>query len=175
MTVLVYERGTLREVTMVNKLRFIDLYAGIGGFRYGIEQSELKAECVWSCEIDKYARQVYKKHWEEPEASDVQNKAYWLGFITGDGGTREYELKIRISEKEHLESFKDDIGSEHKISKRSDGCYELGISRKKVVDDLISLGIVSDKCHKNISLPEGANRYLDRKKDKFDKFMDEAD
>ena len=29
-------------------------------------------ECVWSCEIDKYCRQVYRYRWEEPEGEDVR-------------------------------------------------------------------------------------------------------
>lgn len=28
-------------------------------------------QCVGSCEIDKYARYIYKRHWEEPEFSDI--------------------------------------------------------------------------------------------------------
>jgi len=51
--------------------KFIDLYAGIGGFRYGFEKQGHK--CVWSCEIDEYARQVYRRHWEEPEAKDIRD------------------------------------------------------------------------------------------------------
>jgi len=51
-------------------LRFIDLYAGIGGFRLGFEREG--HECVWSCEIDKYCRQVYRYWWEEPEGEDVR-------------------------------------------------------------------------------------------------------
>lgn len=51
--------------------KYIDLFCGIGGFRYGLEQAEL-GECVWSCDTDDYARSVYKKHWNEPEASDIR-------------------------------------------------------------------------------------------------------
>ncbi|MGM0255311.1 DNA (cytosine-5)-methyltransferase 1 [Enterococcus sp. AZ095b] len=37
---------------------FIDLFAGVGGFRMGMEKAGHK--CVGFCEIDKYARQSYK-------------------------------------------------------------------------------------------------------------------
>jgi DNA (cytosine-5)-methyltransferase 1 len=40
------------------KLRFLDLFAGIGGFRLALEQAGHK--CVGFCEIDKFARQTYK-------------------------------------------------------------------------------------------------------------------
>lgn len=39
-------------------LKFIDLFAGIGGFRFGMESA--KHECVAFCEIDKFARASYK-------------------------------------------------------------------------------------------------------------------
>ena len=37
--------------------RFLDVFAGIGGFRFGFEPAG--GECVWSCEIDPYARRTY--------------------------------------------------------------------------------------------------------------------
>jgi len=39
-------------------MRFLDLFAGIGGFRLALEQAGHK--CVGFCEIDKFARQTYK-------------------------------------------------------------------------------------------------------------------
>ena len=39
-------------------MKFLDLFAGIGGFRLGMESSG--HECVGFCEIDKYARASYK-------------------------------------------------------------------------------------------------------------------
>ncbi|EFD87481.1 hypothetical protein AWRIB429_2008 [Oenococcus oeni AWRIB429] len=39
-------------------MKFLDLFAGIGGFRLGLEQAG--HECVGFCEIDKFARQSYK-------------------------------------------------------------------------------------------------------------------
>ena len=41
-------------------MKFYDLFAGIGGFRLGFERAG--HECVGSCEIDKYARQIYAKN-----------------------------------------------------------------------------------------------------------------
>ena len=43
---------------MGEKLRFLDVFAGIGGFRLALEQAGHK--CIGFCEIDKFARQTYK-------------------------------------------------------------------------------------------------------------------
>ena len=40
------------------KYKFIDLFSGIGGFRLALEA--LGHECIFSCEIDKYARKTYE-------------------------------------------------------------------------------------------------------------------
>lgn len=39
------------------KYRFLDIFAGIGGFRFGLEPAG--GVCVWSCEINRYARRTY--------------------------------------------------------------------------------------------------------------------
>lgn len=39
-------------------MKFLDLFAGIGGFRFGMEAAG--HECVGFCEIDKFARESYK-------------------------------------------------------------------------------------------------------------------
>ena len=74
-------------------MRFIELFAGIGGFRYGLErvcteksqqgiqgvgdsqgqpeqctnQRSNRFTCVWANEIDKYAAQIYRKNFGEGE------------------------------------------------------------------------------------------------------------
>ena len=51
-------------------MKFYDLFAGIGGFRIGFERAG--HECVGSCEIDKYARQIYAKNFgHEPTERDA--------------------------------------------------------------------------------------------------------
>ena len=45
------------------KITFIDLFAGIGGFRLGMENTGF--ECVHSCEIDPHACQVYRRNFGE--------------------------------------------------------------------------------------------------------------
>lgn len=54
-------------------MKFLDLFAGIGGFRLGlINQCH---ECIGFCEIDKFARQSYKAIYEtegEIEFHDIR-------------------------------------------------------------------------------------------------------
>ena len=48
---------------------FIDLFAGIGGFRIALES--FGSECVFSSEWDKYARNVYKTNFGNLPAGDI--------------------------------------------------------------------------------------------------------
>lgn len=54
-------------------MKFIDLFSGIGGFRLGFERVG-GYECVWSCDWDKYANQVYRYKFGEENhfAGDVR-------------------------------------------------------------------------------------------------------
>ncbi|WP_373110312.1 DNA cytosine methyltransferase [Streptococcus anginosus] len=50
-------------------MKFLDLFAGIGGFRLGMESAG--HECVGFCEIDKFARKSYKAiHNNQPRIAD---------------------------------------------------------------------------------------------------------
>ena len=52
-------------------MKYIELFAGIGGFRKGLEQASDKYVCVWANEWDKYAGQIYKKHFKEIDQRDI--------------------------------------------------------------------------------------------------------
>ncbi len=49
--------------------RFIDLFAGLGGFRLALES--FGAECVYSSEWDKAAQEVYRKNFGETPDGDI--------------------------------------------------------------------------------------------------------
>lgn len=54
---------------MTDKLKFIDLFAGIGGFRLGFEKAGYA--CVFSSEIDKNCQAVYESNFGEKPFGDV--------------------------------------------------------------------------------------------------------
>lgn len=58
-----------KKVEDKNNLKFIDLFAGIGGFRRAGEENGM--ECVFSSEIDKFACDVYKNNFGEIPQGDI--------------------------------------------------------------------------------------------------------
>jgi len=52
------------RVTMMNKLKVLDLFSGIGGFSLGLERTG-GFKTVAFCEIEEYPRRVLAKHWPE--------------------------------------------------------------------------------------------------------------
>jgi DNA (cytosine-5)-methyltransferase 1 len=54
---------------MLENYRFIDLFAGIGGFRIALES--FGAKCVFSSEWDKHAQKVYQANFGELPAGDI--------------------------------------------------------------------------------------------------------
>jgi len=50
-------------------VKFIDLFAGMGGFRIALERNE--SECVYSSEWDKYAQITYKNNFGELPEGDI--------------------------------------------------------------------------------------------------------
>ncbi|WBX76374.1 DNA cytosine methyltransferase [Tenacibaculum ovolyticum] len=53
--------------------KFIDLFAGIGGFRLALQN--LKGKCVFTSEWDKYSKQTYKANFGETPFGDITKKA----------------------------------------------------------------------------------------------------
>ncbi len=54
----------------LEKIKFIDLFAGIGGFRIALES--FGAKCVFSSEIDSYAIQTYKENFNDIPRGDIR-------------------------------------------------------------------------------------------------------
>ena len=90
------------------------------------------------------------------EKIDTPKKAYWLGFITADGGINKNNSKLSIctADLEILEKFKNDIQSEHKISeinnfdKRTNKIYHeysIQVTNEIFVSNIVKWGITNNK------------------------------
>lgn len=61
-------------------MRFVSLFAGVGGFDLGLERAG--HECIGQVEIDKHSNYVLKKHWPNvPRWDDVQTAKGWADEI----------------------------------------------------------------------------------------------
>lgn len=78
---------------------------------------------------------------------DTEEKAYWLGFLCGDGCV--YDNYIRISLKyndvEHLKKFKSFLNAESIKIIQKDSYCSFSIGCKKIADDLKNNGCVEKK------------------------------
>lgn len=54
---------------MNNSFKFVDLFAGIGGFHAAL--ADMGGECVFACEIDKNAASIYELNWNMKPAGDI--------------------------------------------------------------------------------------------------------
>ncbi len=86
---------------------------------------------------------------------DSEAKAYWLGFIQGDGtiawdGVRRNKLNLRVelqvADKGHIRKLLDDMESTHPIRTRPEGnMVYASIRSNKLCDHLILLGVTPRK------------------------------
>ncbi len=62
-------------ITYPKPMRYIDLFCGIGGFRYAAQSAfkkiGLSGKCVFSSDIDKYAQESYAANFSEVPAGDI--------------------------------------------------------------------------------------------------------
>src|SRR4051812_7166233 len=67
------KRAYVRRIGSMNfrqHFRFIDIFAGIGGFRIALEK--LGGECVFSSEWDKYSQKTYTAWFGETPTGDIR-------------------------------------------------------------------------------------------------------
>jgi len=64
------------KVAKAKEFTYIDLFAGIGGFRYAIKNcNELDGTCLFSSEKDKYCQLTYEKNYGEKPEGDIRSKS----------------------------------------------------------------------------------------------------
>jgi len=78
----------------MKQIRFIELFAGVGGFRYGLENvtaskgkqslaismGTQQFTCVYANEWDKYAAQIYRRHYGEIDTRDIRDVSEFPDF-----------------------------------------------------------------------------------------------
>lgn len=67
------ERERRSQSAATAPLKFIDLFCGIGGFRYAFERAG--CECVFSSDWNKYAQQTYAANFNETPHGDIHSVA----------------------------------------------------------------------------------------------------
>lgn len=93
--------------------------------------------------------------------SDInsEEKAYWLGFITGDGHVYQnkkgnycsVQIQLDYIDNEHVLKFKNAIKSEHKVSHPINAGYSnhmmsrISVNSQKLATDLVNLGVTPKK------------------------------
>ena len=87
-----------------------------------------------------------------------RDNAYWLGIILADGNiSKDFKrLELTLKDKEHIERFKNDLKSEHKIHTREingTSYYRLSFNDRNIVNDLYNLGILPNKSNIDFHLP----------------------
>ncbi len=62
---------------MIKTIRFIDLFCGIGGFRYAIQdvakQLGIQAKCVFSSDVDPHCQKAYEANFHEKPTGDIHH------------------------------------------------------------------------------------------------------
>ena len=62
----------------MERIKFIDLFCGIGGFRVAMEEAcrdnDIIPDCVFSSDIDKYCQDSYENNFGERPFGDIVEK-----------------------------------------------------------------------------------------------------
>lgn len=85
---------------------------------------------------------------------DTEEKAYWLGFIFGDGGVYKNRFKLELSniDEAHLYKFNNSISSNYLIKHYKKSSF-ITITSKDMLKTFIKYGIVYRKTYETNKLP----------------------
>jgi hypothetical protein len=107
-------------------------------------------------------KDINKSYFDEIDTSE---KAYWLGFLYGDGSvvkntenSNGVQLAVQESDREVIENYKDALESEHTITE-SNGAVSLNFWTDSLVSDLKRHGLTRNKTRSD-STPNLTNNIL---------------
>ena len=110
-----------------------------------------------------YKKQKYKFNINYFEIIDTEEKAYWLGFLYGDGNVYKNILSLYIDkiDKLHVEKFRECLQSNHPIHYvKRDNTVKIVIINKKTVKDLGRWGCIPNKSLNLYKLPNIADKLM---------------
>ena len=61
------------ENVINNKLKYIDLFCGLGAFHTAFNKSEKQYECVFACDINENVRKIYEENYDIKPYGDINN------------------------------------------------------------------------------------------------------
>ena len=72
---LFFTLSVVEKKKLPSTIKFIDLFCGIGGFRYASQQAfeklGIKGQCMFSSDIDKFAAESYEANFNEKPLGDI--------------------------------------------------------------------------------------------------------
>lgn len=72
---LFYKMPEIKRDNLPAKIKFIDLFCGIGGFRFAcrnaFEKLNIEGQCLFSSDIDKFAQESYRANFNETPVGDI--------------------------------------------------------------------------------------------------------
>ncbi len=99
------------------KIKFIDLFAGVGGFRLGLEKVSNKYECVWSNQWEptkknQIASEIYKKRFGNNNHSNIDiakvksSEIPFCNLLVGGFPCQDYSVAKTLSQSKGIEGKK---------------------------------------------------------------------
>ena len=114
-----------------------------------------QSKCRWNKGYNDMSKKKYNVNENYFDKIDTEEKSYWLGFLYADGYVRmkdgrsgELKLKLKKSDKGHIELFRKCIGSTHKII---DGISKVVVSGRTYESECSSLSIYNTKIVKDLT------------------------
>lgn len=110
------------------------------------------------------ATRTYSADFRFFQSVQSEPQAYWLGFIAADGSINTRRTKygliinLHISDKAHLELFRDTINGNHPIKEYQRTCT-IQIHSESLINDLSQYGIIPRKARR-LRFPNNLPRYL---------------
>lgn len=104
---------------------------------------------------------------------NTEEKAYWLGFIIGDGSVnkagKQLSIQLKGDDKLHLEKFNKFLSANYKIKSREKNQVYININSEYLIQTITKYSIIHNKTYKEINANNIPQQFL---KDYYRGFLD---